>query len=544
MLVALLLISSLARADAWSDALARAQREQKPIVVFYRTADCPKCDAFERTAVSHPIIQRRLPAVVFLTLPTVARPNVAYFDPNGTLQFRWPIIPDTINFGVILDTVVFGRAAGSLAAAPDDAVIRILPLARQVVSGRNLVQTRIGTSSIARVTFSLDGREITRARVPFSAVLDFGVVPERHTIGVVAFDRRGKELGRATRVVNEGGETFWLHLVEPREEFVNGPTRVSVDLRVPPANRVQRVVISWNDAERAVLTSPPWKTTVKIPENEVGFVRAVAELDDGRTSEDAMLLNASAFESNVQLVQLPITIFGSYTSIAVREGKKERRVESIATASETPLTVGLLIDASDSMEATLPDLQETAIRFLDTVLGPRDRAFVISFETRAHLLQPATKDATLLRQSIMRIRPEGLTSLYDAMALGLLQFEGVKGRRAMVVFTDGLDRTSEYEANEVGDLARRVSVPVHVIGSSEEPVKRVAEMTGGTSQMLERLDDLPSIFARIEAALRAQVLAFIRIEPAKKENEWHAVQVEVKGDGLQVYAPAGYYAGW
>lgn len=544
-LLALLMLSPLARADAWSDALARAQREQKPIVVFYRTADCPKCDEFERTAVSHPIIQRRLPAVVFLTLPTDARPNVAYFDPNGALQFRWPIVPDTINFGVILDTVVYGRASRALASTPDNAVIRILPLMRQVVSGKNLVQTRIGTSSIARVTFSLDGREIARARVPFSAVLEFGAVPERHTIGVVAFDRKGKELGRATRIVNEGGETFWLRLVEPREDWANGPTRVSVDLRVPPANRVQRVVISWNDAERAVLTSPPWQTTLKIPLSEIGFIRAVAELDDGRTSEDAVLLNAgSPYQSDVQLVQLPITIFGSYSSIAVREGKKERRVESIATAAETPLTVGLLIDASDSMEATLPDLQEAAIRFLDTMLGPRDRAFVISFETSAHLLQPATKDASLLRESIMRIRPEGLTSLYDAMALGLLQFEGVKGRRAMIVFTDGLDRTSEYEAKEVGDLARRVSVPVHVIGSSEEPVKRVAEMTGGTSQMLERLDDLPSIFARIEAALRAQVLAFIRTEPAKKENEWHAVQVEVKGNELQVYAPAGYYASW
>jgi len=49
-LAALLLMSFRTRADAWSDALARAQREQKPIVVFYRTADCPKCDAFERTA--------------------------------------------------------------------------------------------------------------------------------------------------------------------------------------------------------------------------------------------------------------------------------------------------------------------------------------------------------------------------------------------------------------------------------------------------------------------------------------------------------------
>ena len=169
-----------------------------------------------------------------------------------------------------------------------------------------------------------------------------------------------------------------------------------------------------------------------------------------------------------KIVQLPITIFGTYSNISVREGKKARRVESIATAAETPLTVGLLLDTSDSMEETLPDLQEAAIRFLDTILGPRDRAFIISFDTRAHLLQLPTRDVARISHTIMLLRPDGLTSIYDAMALGLLQFEGVKGRRAMILFTDGRDVTSEYSASDVGELARRVSVPIHVIGTSEE----------------------------------------------------------------------------
>jgi Mg-chelatase subunit ChlD len=246
----------------------------------------------------------------------------------------------------------------------------------------------------------------------------------------------------------------------------------------------------------------------------------------------------------VQLAQLPVTIFGTFSNISVREGKTQRVVQSIAKADETPLTVGLLLDASDSMEQTLPDLQEAAIRFLDTVLGPRDRAFVISFDTRAHLLQPPTSDKALLRAAIMHIRPDGLTSLYDAMALGLLQFEGIKGRRAMIVFTDGFDMTSEYEAPEVGELARREGVPVHAIGSAGEELKRVAKMTGGTSQPLDDLAQLPAIFARIEAALRAQVLVFVRTDPAKRENEWRSVNVEVEGKDLEVHAPAGYYATW
>jgi VWFA-related protein len=459
-------------------------------------------------------------------------------------------------------------------AAPERGAIRILPLARQLVSGRQTVRTYIASAAVARVSFSLDGVELRRVeRPPFSTTLDFGSVPERHSIRVVAFDRGGRDVGRDERVVNEAGETFWLRLVTPREGFAGGAVRVSMNVRVPAARRVQRVVVSWNAAERAVLTAAPWESTIDIPRAEVGVLRAVAELDDGRTSEDAVLLNAGMVDqANVQLVELPLTIVSRDGSappkiasdrITVREGKRVRRVEAIASASETPLTIGLLIDVSGSMQKTLPDVQEAAIRFLETTLAPRDRAFVVTFDTRARLVQPATSDVKLLRRQIMSIRPDGLTALHDAIVLGLLQFEGIKGRRAMIVFSDGVDIASHYAASDVAELARRVSVPIHIIAStpgvpaalsassiapstaaSDDELPRIARSTGGTAHTLDSLAALPAVYATIQAALAAQILAYVRTDPATRENEWRSVQIEVAGQDLDVYAPAGYYASW
>src|SRR5947199_2300034 len=85
-------------------AAAAEVSEQRPVVVFYRTADCPRCDEFERVALHHPIIQRRLPGVMFRTELTAGRPGVAILDGEGKVRVRWPMIPDTINFGVMLDT--------------------------------------------------------------------------------------------------------------------------------------------------------------------------------------------------------------------------------------------------------------------------------------------------------------------------------------------------------------------------------------------------------------------------------------------------------
>lgn len=690
----------LAQDVVWAELRARAELEKKPIVVFYTAHPCARCREFERVSIPHPTIERRLPSVVFGVLPAET-PGVALFDRAGVLRASWPIIPDTTNFGIILDSVVTvaphferavqlaeagaphdatlaaaiglarlgrttdaraalesvrangspatrqaamvaeaaldakeGKAAQALAdlrqliagavtraiaadawmaigevhrsareiddairaftavtelvdvGSPEHAsaqqaltrlraastpverdVIRILPLPRQVVSGRHAVKTHVASAAVARVSFSLDGREAGSVESPpFSTTLDFGDVPERRSIRVTAFNHNGVEIGRDERVVNEAGESFGLRLLSPREGFAGGAVRVSMNVRVPAARQVRKVVVSWNDAERAVLTRAPWERVIDIPESRMGVLRAVAELDDGRTSEDAVLLNAAGMvgQVDVQLVELPVTVMRRDASlpqltpdrIRVREGSKARRVDAVSSAAETPLTVGLLIDVSDSMQKTLPDVQEAAIRFLETMLGERDRAFLVTFDSRARLLQPATSDTALLRRRIMTIRPNGLTALHDAMVLGLLQFEGIKGRRAMVVFSDGIDMTSRYGAADVGELARRVNVPVHVIAAlpgksgsgfekpAQDELTGIAQSTGGTYQTLHALAELPALYSRIEAALRAQVLVFVRTDPATRENEWRSVQVQVEGEGLDVFAPEGYYAAW
>jgi VWFA-related protein len=346
-------------------------------------------------------------------------------------------------------------------------------------------------------------------------------------------------------------------------------------------------VVSWNDAERAVLTTAPWEASVAIPVGQMGVLRAVAELENGRTTEDAVLLNASGGVeyADVRLLEIPITVTGRGAGeikpddIVVLDGGRRRRVEALSSGTDTPMTIGLLIDSSASMQNVLPDLQEAAIRFLETVMTERDRAFIVTFDTRARLIQPSTPDRALLARHIMNIRPDGLTALNDAIALGLLQFQGVKGRRALVVFSDGVDRTSRYDTDEIADLAKRVNVPIHLIASRPATVqrvvrpqianpsdrqvlgpnvamvgsswanvyramRRVTEGSGGSLQLLRKLEDLPDVYAEIEKALRAQMLAFVRTDPGTRENEWRSIKVDVTARNVDVRAPEGYYAEW
>jgi len=492
------------------------------------------------------------------------------------------------------DTDVGVAAAAAIASMQNAAAhaagpIRLLPIGDHIVAGRYTVRTNIATADVARVTFTVDGGdERVIDKPPFAAIYDFGRIPQTRTIRAVAHDRSGKELGRDELTVNPAGETFWLRLTEPATGPASGRVRVSTNLRVPAAHRVNRVVLSWNDTVREVLTTAPWQAELDLP-NAVGVLRAVAELDDGRTSEDAVLLNASGHveHADVQLVELPIIAAGDApkpADVVVREGATRRTVETVLSGADAPLTVGLVIDASKSMNPHLPDVQEAAIRFLETTLGSNDRAFLITFDSDARLAQPPTADRDLLRRRIMSILPAGSTALHDAMILGLLQFEGVKGRRALVVFSDGADTSSRYHSGDVAELAKRSNIPIYVIaatpdmpagvhpqmqastgtrgrnemlGARAAPIassamqvwnrsvrelSQVSASTGGRMHRLQTLEALPEVYREIEADLRAQMLAVIRTDAGKHENDWRAIEVAVPG--RRVKAPGGYYAPW
>lgn len=471
------------------------------------------------------------------------------------------------------DSPLGKRAAAALAlgeAAPpaaSTAVIRLIPPDQPVVTGRQRIRTLVMSPEVARVAFSLDQKQIgVSSQPPFTIAAHFDRDPQTHVIGVTAYDDAGAVLGHDERRINDAGDAFWVRLNEPANGWTAGTVPVTIRVHAPVSHHVEDVSLFWNDKKLTSLARAPWSASIDLPPDAKGIVRVVAHLDDGRTTEDAVPLGSGGYSerAEVQMIELPVTITDHGRApavlhpedLVVEEGQTRRAVESITFPADAPATIGILIDGSSSMENTLPDVQEAAMRFLDSLLEPNDRAFVIAFDSQARLLQPATSEHAALRQAIMSITPSGLTALHDAMILGLLQFEGVKGRRALVVFTDGYDTSSRYTSNDLKAISQRVSIPVYAIRASDAPLpaplvksqiayaqlRDVARASGGELHDLGSLDALGEIYSRIAESLQAQMLITIRTGAATSENEWRPLTVTPAARNLSIRAPAGYFA--
>jgi Ca-activated chloride channel homolog len=109
---------------------------------------------------------------------------------------------------------------------------------------------------------------------------------------------------------------------------------------------------------------------------------------------------------------------------------------------EQPFTVVLLIDVSPSTEFKIDEIQNAAITFVDQ-LRPGDRVMVIAFDEEVHVLSPVTSNRNQLRRAIREARFGDGTSLYEAVDYVIdEQLRQIEGRKAVVLFSDGVDTTS------------------------------------------------------------------------------------------------------
>jgi VWFA-related protein len=131
---------------------------------------------------------------------------------------------------------------------------------------------------------------------------------------------------------------------------------------------------------------------------------------------------------------------------AVYEDGVKQAVSFFETVT-TPFHVVLMLDTSASTQEKLGQIQQAAIAFTDQ-LQQMDRVKVISFDDRAHDLCDFSSDRAVLRGAIRDTRPGQGTKLYDAMRTGLNALQRVKGRKAIVIFTDGVDSYSDRETYE------------------------------------------------------------------------------------------------
>jgi VWFA-related protein len=115
--------------------------------------------------------------------------------------------------------------------------------------------------------------------------------------------------------------------------------------------------------------------------------------------------------------------------------------------AEKPFTVALLLDVSPSTQFHISEIKEAAIAFAKQ-LRPQDRVLIISFSDEVLLLTEATNDISTITQVVLTNVKEGnSTRLYDAVHLAVKErLDRIPGRKAMVLFTDGVD-TGSFSAN-------------------------------------------------------------------------------------------------
>src|SRR3954470_8686740 len=288
--------------------------------------------------------------------------------------------------------------------------------------------------------------------------------------------------------------------------------------------------------------------------NSTTVVRTICYLAIVATGvSTAQVLAARQFTSGVNLVEV-------YASVTDAEGnpitgltqsdfelRENGGLQTIAnfTAGDFPLAAAIAIDRSFSVAGTKLSLATAAAQTFLAELRPEDEAMIIAIGSQVETLAPLSTDRTSQRDAIARIDAFGTTGLHDAIIHAIEAVQPAKGRRALIVLSDGDDRYSQSSAADVLDRARRSDVMVFpiAIGRTRPPLfAELATLTGGRSTHATDGAALTDTVRGIARELRRQYLLGYTPSrsPTPGSNEWRSISVTVKKAGAQVRARDGY----
>jgi Ca-activated chloride channel family protein len=442
--------------------------------------------------------------------------------------------------------------------------LRIVPPDDEIVSGIQTIETIVSGNNVRGVEFWLDGRKIAVSRKPpYSLDFDFGIVPQMRRIRAVALNEKNEPITGDDIVVNTGTDPFRVRITSPRvAPHLQGPSRVEMDVTVPDGEELRAVELFWNETRVAALYDPPFVQTVNIPATDgVGYLRAVATLknEDTPPTEDVVMVNTPAYmeQLDVHLVELPTTVLVSGKPVATLTEKAfkvldEGKPVSLAKfefVKNLPLSIGMAIDTSGSMQTRMDEAQKAGAQFFEQVMKRGDRAFLVAFDTEPQLVQRWSTKISDLHAGLAKLRAEESTALYDAIVYALYNFQGVRGQKALVIISDGKDTASKFEFEQVLEYARRAAVPIYGIGigirGNEVDVRfklqKLATETGGSTFYIEQARELERVYNDIQEELRSQyILGFYPAPDVKTGGKWRELTVQVtegKAKTIKGYFP-------
>ena len=289
-------------------------------------------------------------------------------------------------------------------------------------------------------------------------------------------------------------------------------------------------------------------------------------LSESATRAFSQTQNSPALSVDVDLVLLNTTVTDSQNrlvaglakeSFQIWEDKIEQEIQYFSSEN-VPLSVGIIFDTSGSMQNKLTDARTAANTFLR--MGEKeDEYFLVEFSNSPHLVTDLTTDITKLQNRLLLTRANGMTSLYDAMYLGLERVgHGNNARKALLLITDGEDNHSRYSFSDVKEFAKEHDVQIYAIGIVDESIpgsaysggrallEDLAKLTGGRAFFPTSAQELEGICAAIGVELKNQYVLGYRPSNRLADGKWRKIKVKInrtKGmPSLSVRTKTGYYA--
>jgi VWFA-related protein len=241
-------------------------------------------------------------------------------------------------------------------------------------------------------------------------------------------------------------------------------------------------------------------------------------------------------EANIQITQIDttqfpkVTFFVSVTDangqplavdanrLVIMENGEPIPLDQIEGIGDVgPITTLLVMDVSDSMNSSnkLDSAKRAAHQFIEQ-MRPEDQAGIVTFNTQVHTVQEVTSDHAALNAAIDGLSASSNTAMYDALMVAVDQLEGVEGRKAIIVLTDGLDNSSSAHADDVVGRIGAAGFSISTVGLGEpgvttndtgidEPaLQDLAARAGGVYGYAEDADALARLYSTYAASLQSE----------------------------------------
>src|SRR5215813_3342522 len=289
---------------------------------------------------------------------------------------------------------------------------------------------------------------------------------------------------------------------------------------------------------------------------------------------------APAIHSKVNLVNVAFTARDasgglvdtlSAEDVRIFEDGAEQKVAYFAKSAEVPLTLGLLVDASGSQERFSKQHEKDLQVFLNSVLGPKDRAFLLGFGNHLRLVSDFTQSGTEMMERLKQYekssdrfpeigpaeRRDLGTAFYDAIFYATEErLKNQEGRRAILIFSDGEDNSSSHDMMTTIEAAQAANVLVYTIRYTEtmkhaelsarnkygiRVMDRIAKETGAWNVDGTKMEPA-EYFGKIAEELRTTYEVGYYPANPMKDDSFRKIAIRPKTDGVTIRAKSGYFA--